>query len=445
VSDPLPGVQGFLAPFTVIVIDYFELSAHGLWVSNLIQSIAPNAVVDERALDTEPLLALLGEDVNDAHLLANFCSLRDEIEFGDRQQKPGLINLSVARHWFDDDPTGADTSRCGPGLRCHLARLLEWFNTPDEYGRSVIVTAAGNHAAPTFPASLESTLSVGAIDINRLKADSDVRPLPESGPADALLPAQNLCTSKTATPFGTSFSCAFLTGALAANEAQIAVPTSGSIGLSSDADQCFRLTYDRAGQGECIPGVAHLFNGILGGVDPERETCLRFGETRPYPLNVGQPTDPPQYQSLQIHNAYGVNPQPEGGYCVPCAGSPLNGGGYSDTTIYSGDLRINTSETLPIGSDTAIDAMFYRYSDGGVFIYQEIEVDSGFLSDFGNGLVDQITLVGIDIPLDQQPAIEFVMRPSGLSSCTTYPNECWKSSIPIQIFSDTEGIAEINY
>jgi len=415
---------------TIAVIDYFEDSPHGSWVVTLIGEILPHADFQEYALDSPHLPQIFGTKANDSHLLANLCAIREETETGPiGTQKPEFLNLSIGRHALTEDPSAH--LRCDAvtqGLQCHIANLIDWLNAdhPD-HGRTLTLAAAGNHGFATFPATLPSTLSVGASDVAALRA-RQVVPLHESGQRfDALIPGQNLCPMGFATPFGTSFSTAFLTGALASVEVRPRTPMEESIAIRWK-DDCFALTVVGADDTRCLNwGASRLLSGL---VDAARGACWRPADTRYTKLDIGPAIDgEPSYPPLQLYNARVLRPQPEGGYCVPCTGG-MDDDGFAGPLRF-GDLTVNLIETPSFPDSVELHEIYYRYSDGDRSVYHRVETSEEFLEDFKNGDYESITLDSVAVPTDLQPSLEFVTRITG-KDCAD-PSECPRTSVPILI------------
>lgn len=269
--------------------------------------------LDAPPQDIRPLLAEF--PVGDAHLLAQLCTIAEELETG-AAEPPLVVNISAGRLATG----GGANSHEAPTLAGQILGLIDHLS--GTHGIA-FVAAAGHHRTVLFPAHLPPVLAAGPVDLQKQRHTGQSRPSwLADGELRALFPASGLelewgggCWP---VPAGTSFASATAAGWIAA------YLEGGGDWLPGDAAAVWTTMeiagrYHLARNRNPLPGtdldgpsdlVAGAVEGNPCGAAPNSATAvLDVGEPIPNPIH-GLPS------LVELVDAIG--PSPENEPCVPC-------------------------------------------------------------------------------------------------------------------------------
>lgn len=302
------------APWTAI-IDWDD--PHG-WSVGATLLHAADLRVDARLfpLDVPPeeVRTLLTDfSVGDAHLLAQLCTIAEELETG-AAEPPLVVNVSAGRL--------ATAGENGPEEKTLAGQILGLIEHLSADGIA-FVAAAGHHKAVLFPAHLPPVLAAGPVDLQKQRHTGQTGPSWQAdGELRALFPASGLELESAEecwpVPAGTSFASATAAGWIAAYRAEGGVWQAGDaaavwapakIGgrfhLARDHDPLPETDFDRP---------STLVAGAVDGVP-----CGGAGEGAGAVLDVGEPIRNPIEVLPSLVELIGeIGPSPENEPCVPC-------------------------------------------------------------------------------------------------------------------------------
>ena len=307
---------------------------HG-WTTAWTVNQLSNLPVHLLPLDDPSFSDALGSSVGDAHVVAALCGVMEAVAAPNLTPAPPIINMSFGRL---PDASEADSGDvCDPEiLTCQLRRLLDFFESEG----SLPVASGGNHGLTLFPASYESVLSVGSLDLAAFRWNGELIPSWES-PQDvsALMPSSGLCLENFPdpdapddmtlwpAPAGSSYSSALLSGWLAPIllEGRVADPLEHLWAPKwSHQASCYQLGDDLL---QRCNAEANAVLGRIQGKVPNNCWSQEIQEPSLPVLQAGEPFTgiPSWLQSLDQWIESSHNPAPQSQFCVPCVTS---GGDY---------------------------------------------------------------------------------------------------------------------
>ncbi|ANM31039.1 hypothetical protein ABI59_17855 [Acidobacteria bacterium Mor1] len=365
----------------------------------------------------DPELSALGAGVNDYHVLANVCRIRENVDRAGLAV-PHAINMSFGRLHTIADPSDASCQE--NTIACQIERVLA---TLRESGAR-IVAAAGNQREVLFPSSLPSVTAVGMLDGSLYTGQSLVSAAWESPSSyGALLPGQGLCLDGTPLPNGSSYSSAFLAGWLTHGRmAGFELDAEGDIfqpSVHPDAS-CRVLKYGASQLTQCNDTVEAYFNGMAGldspvGCDGNGGVPDDFVELE---VDLDDPTSVPGFARWVQQ----VAPTPESDPCVPCQGD-----------LGGGSLSINMSASQPLPSGTHVASVHLRV-DSGFF---RLALTPSNLNAIRNGQLGRLLIAdGAQLvnPAGPQPSLVFTLTRQPGIKCSS-SNACFWVSSPITLQS----------
>ncbi|MCH9650408.1 MAG: S8 family serine peptidase [Deltaproteobacteria bacterium] len=311
------------------------------------------------SLDDSTVTQALGAGVGDAHVLAALCGVLEAVEGPNSVPQPPLVNMSFGRLPEASEADGGDI--CDEEqLTCQLRRVLDHL----ERDQSLPVASAGNHGQTLFPASYESVLSVGSLDLAAFGKTGEAVPSWESPPeVDALLPSSGLCLKNSTepaelwpAPAGSSYSSALLSGWLAPIllEGRITYPLERLWAPKwSEAAACYQLGDDDL---QACNQEANLVLGRIMGKVPNTCWTQELQEPSLIVQDVGEPIVgiPPQLKSLDQwilagQASTGHHPAPQSQFCVPCVTSS------GDYSIGSGPGEALSNIASPASNNSPVN------------------------------------------------------------------------------------------
>jgi len=405
-------------PARTVVIDWND--GHGAAVLSIIAELAGGAAEpDLLALDDPGLIAGLGPDIGDPHVLANLCQVAEEVDFN-LAPKPVAINMSFGR-WSVDS---LDPTICSGTLPCQIARVIRHLSNAGV----VSLAAAGNHQALLFPARLSDVLSVGAMDLAYYNAHGIATPSWET-PAgvDVLLPGDNVCAGGVQLGAGTSFAAAGASG-------YVSALTPGSPGLDPSAgqwapamvseSQCYVMSTGTSTLPGCQPTLDQFLVHALtatppaspgsGGQSPAipLESPSTPSAVRTVPV-VRAPVAMPAGPSHAKWQSDTQNPLPGEEICLPCIGG-YGGGGSSlrmlanvpgkaaSLPVPGQDIVLDLRGAPALSSDLQVLDLYLRVGD----LFYPLAADARTLADLKAGSIDFLVLQdALSVVLsDEQPS-----------------------------------------
>lgn len=252
--------------------------------------------------------------VGDAHLLAQLCTIAEELETG-VAEAPLVVNVSAGRLASGGD----ENSQEEPTLANQVLGLIEHLSADG----IAFVAAAGHHKTLLFPAHLPPVLAAGPVDLQKQRHTGQTRPSWQA--ADelrALFPASGLelewgeeCWP---VPAGASFASATAAGWIAAYLAE------GGDWQPGDASAVwapvkiagrYHLARDRNPlPGTDLDGPSDLVSGAVDGLP-----CGGAPDSATAVLEVGdQIGNPIQGLPSLVELIDEIGPSPENEPCVPC-------------------------------------------------------------------------------------------------------------------------------
>ncbi|MGH2687822.1 MAG: S8/S53 family peptidase [Actinomycetota bacterium] len=269
-------------------------------------------------LDEPPASVLDVFEVGDAHLLAQLCTLAEELDTGPANL-PLVVNISAGRLATGTVATTDDP----PTLASQILGLIDHLST--SHGIA-FVAAAGHHRTQLFPAHLPPVLAVGPVDLAKQRytgqarhswqADGELRTL---FPGNGLeLFSEDVSPRCWPVPAGASFASATAAGWIAAYRTEGGgwnVADAGAVWAPVEIAGRFHLMRERS----LLPGtdfdgpsdlVAGAVDGLACGEAPETaDAVLEVGAVIPSPIQI--------LPSL-VELIDEIGPSPENEPCVPC-------------------------------------------------------------------------------------------------------------------------------
>lgn len=386
--------------------------------------------------------------VTDLQVLEQACSILEEVDRGGRVP-PLVVNMSFGRPALAEEAAGECRD---DSLSCQLQRVLgRLYRRPGLGGLgTVLVAASGNHRRPLFPASAQSVLAAGQLDLAAFQAGLEQRPawqtpLIKNQPT-ALLPGYGLCLGfdidpaagpdqpAWAAPAGSSYAAAvfsgWLTGALLRGEIDDPLEAGWSMGLACRGQDCRYLL--RQGEREIAfnPRADQLVRSIFGDNPADGK---RAAGGRPCPAVSKSPAvlrlkgsreragrSPGVIPSLAEVFPGRDRPAPSPHFCVPCiavsrpkpppalanpngAALPLTAAGE----VYGTDLLINLEEGSPLEEGLRLEGLSLLV---GELLYP-VEISQGDLDLLSQGAADSLLLAGMAhlVPEGQQPSLYYLL------------------------------------
>lgn len=418
------------------------------------------------ALDAPNVTQALGTGVGDAHVLAALCGVLEAFEGTSSVPAPPLVNMSFGRLPETSEADGGDS--CDPDLlTCQLRRVLDHL----ERGRSLPVASAGNHGQTLFPASYQSVLSVGSLDLSAFSHTGEAVPSWESPPeVDALLPSSGLCLKNSSeppslwpAPAGSSYSSALLSGWLG--------PILQDGGVSdplerlwaprwSDDKDCYLL-------GDALQTCnqeANLALGRILGKVPNNCWTQEIQEPSLIVGEVGEPIVgiPTELKSLDQwilagQGVSGHHPAPQSQFCVPCVTSSGDysigrgpGEALSNIASSASDnapvnnnslvLDLSASAVGP-GTEYSLFALLLRVDELLYPLLLRGREPIGQLEHLATGGYESLVLP-LSLGLfreDRQSSLVYAFCLEGGSIENASLEECFWTSTPILLFVPTAG------
>lgn len=398
-----------------VIIDWND--AHGAAVKSVLEQVASGAAyADLYALDAPELVAALGSSISDAHLIANLCSLVEEVAAGGVQ--PAVVNLSFGRYSGED----IDPATCSGTLPCQIARI---FARLVSIGTTV-TAAAGNHQDLLFPARLPGVLAVGTLDVAYFAAHHEAVPSWESPVEVAiLLPGDGVCANGEL-PAGSSFAAPAAAGYIAARSRDGVTFTEGVWKLEP-GPECYVMTSAAGSIPGCVSGLDSFIAQTLSGLPcPVPEAAATPGAGTAPAGQTSTPPPPPVIKVVRLSStsspmpgfpgypewqADSLHPTPGGDPCVPCM-DPGGGGGsalrakIAVLPLPGADIALDLSSSAGLESSFHILKVYLRAADR---FYQAL-MDNETAAELTVGAIDQLVLKNaLSFVLDdEQPSIFLV-------------------------------------
>ncbi len=368
---PCPNASCFEQPNTeepwIAVMDWN--SWHG-WSTGWAAGWLSELPVQLYALNGPDLHSFLSPAVGDAHVLVRLCEIAEGIDQR-AISPPTVLNMSFGR-LFDSD--AIDGSCDQEELSCQVGQVIDHLA---EAG-VVPVAAAGNHGSPQFPASYETVLSAGTLDLARFGTSFEVAGSWESpiGP-HVFLPGYGVCLTYRdpegfqqlwPAPPGSSYSSALLAGwlgdILSTKNIEQPLEIDWEIAWSS-SDDCFLLSPD-------VPQRCNLqVQSVLEGIFSQGEGCWSGSIEEPS-LTVTAAGASPERDVLDnipsfdewVNNHH--RPDPSSDPCVPCATGGAEQASFGELgsnkngNRQEGDMVLNLSSSSPLRPNFYYDTLYLR-------------------------------------------------------------------------------------
>lgn len=394
---------------------------HGWSVGLAIQTVS-QLPVQIYPLD-DPGLAVLGDEVSDAHVLAQMCQLTEDIEMG-VVTPPLVLNMSFGRLPESADLLSANTCEesTEKTLSCQIRRVVD--HLADAFG-VVAVAAAGHHKEELFPATYERVLAAGTLDLtvfHQSGAGDSAWEAP--GSFGGLFPAYGLCLVDDETapsfawsvPAGSSYASALFAGWLAGTMVRetVADPFSGALWLPHRI--CSYTVLGGGNEATCSYVLQHgnwQYSSVnpqplldrLRGIGPQhcagKVRALQLGGPTYAVAEVPDLVLPPSYVEAVYQAPAQIGPAPEPDPCVPCMGSKAGGGsgllldlGWGRARraqAESGDLVLDLSESFALAPGITVKEVYLRIGDS----FFLIPLDSQTLVDFAAGDLEELVLENV--------------------------------------------------
>ncbi|MDH3403188.1 MAG: S8 family serine peptidase [Acidobacteriota bacterium] len=412
--EKLPGKAPAAGTWAAL-IDWQD--SHGLAVGAVTEALSgPEIPAIGYYLDDDSL-APLGTEIGDQHLLVKLCQVAEDVDGGSAALT--TLGMSLGRVQQPTDPIPG--SPCQGTLSCHIRGLLAHLRDRDV----TIAAAAGNHRELLFPAALQETLAVGALDVGGyLNSGALHRTWESPVQYDAILPGHGLCAAGTALPSGSSLATAFLTGGLARllSELPGIDPYAGGAWVTrwSAANDCMVLAQGAQEHPYCNPEIDAVLRGVVQGV---QSGC--WDEADPALVVVAPPVagpvPEPRVAGLVQWVADQLTAAPEEDPCIPC----------SDDDAYpplADDLFLNLTRSMPLSESIYLDALFFR---AGASFYR-VDLTPQQLDSFARGKLDGLVLPGFASVLEsgRHPSLFYLLKMDPTAGCLdgSQSSDCFWSS-----------------